>query len=204
MTDAPTTDEELDVRGLPKPDKHPTIFAAFEGLPAGGAMVLVNDHDPKHLHDEFETELAGSYTWEYMRQEPRDWRIRIGKLTATPLPRVLVNTRDLAASPPDTAGAVWKLEARRRDLDSNVVALPPQGRIDAHAGPELDVLIHVVSGAGELVTENGSLTLEPGAVVWLPRRSRREFRAGPEGLRYLTVHQRRQALVLMNPRTAGG
>ena len=30
----------------------------------------------------------------------------------------------------------------------------------------------------------------------LPKPGRRQFTAGPDGLRYLTVHQRRQALTL--------
>jgi uncharacterized protein (DUF2249 family)/quercetin dioxygenase-like cupin family protein len=203
MAEPNPPDQELDVRGLPKPEKHPTTFATFDALPVGGAMVLVNDHDPTHLHDEFATDLPGSFSWTYLRREPRDWRIRIDKLTATPLPRVLVNTRELAASPPDVTGAAWKLEVLRRDLDANLIALPPNATIDAHLGPELDVLIHVVAGDGQLVTETESIQLEAGAVVWLPRRSQRQFTAGPEGLRYLTVHQRRQALVLNAPGARG-
>ena len=57
---------ELDVRPLRKPDKHPTIFAAYGDLPAGGSFVLVNNHDPRHLHDEFESEHPGSFGWEYV------------------------------------------------------------------------------------------------------------------------------------------
>ena len=50
---------------------------------------------------------------------------------------------------------------------------------------------------GQLTTELGNrVGLEPGALVWLPRRSRRQFSAGPAELRYRTVHQRREALVL--------
>ncbi|WP_324680300.1 hypothetical protein [Mycobacterium sp. 663a-19] len=49
---------------------------------------------------------------------------------------------------------------------------------------------------GRLTTETDTIDLSPGAPLWLPRRSRRQFAAGPEGLRYLTVHKRRQALVL--------
>jgi hypothetical protein len=90
-------DNELDVRQLRKPDKHPTIFAANTALPVGVSFILVNNHDPEHLRAEFDTDHPGSYDWEYL---------------------------------------------------------------------------------------------------WLPRRSRRQFTAGPDGLRYLTVHQRRQALVL--------
>lgn len=189
---------ELDVRTLRKPDKHPTIFATYAALPVGGAFLLVNDHDPKHLHDEFEADHAGSYSWEYVNREVRDWRIRITKLASTPLPRVLIDTSSLITdtASADINGAAWKLQVRERDLDSNIIALPPRGTIDSHAGPDLDVLIYVLAGSGELSTERGAIDLAPGALVWMPRRSQRQFTASDEGLRYLTVHQRRQALVL--------
>lgn len=189
---------DLDVRGMRKPDKHPTIFASYAALTVGGAFVLVNDHDPQHLHDEFEADHAGGYTWEYLKRELRDWRIRITKVASTPLPRVLVDTATITtdATATDVTGAVWKLEARERDLDSNVIALPPSGTIDAHMGPALDVLIHVLAGSGRLTTELGQIDLTPGVLLWMPRHSRRQFTAGPDGLRYLTVHQRRQALLL--------
>lgn len=195
-TMTPDPQQELDVRPLRKPDKHPRIFATYDALPTGGSFVLVNDHDPQHLREEFEVDHPGSFAWEYLNREPRDWRIRITKLTSTPLPRLLTNTA-LPARTPGAAGAVWTLQARQRDLDSNVIALPPGERIEAHAGPDLDVLIHVLSGTGVLTAElDQRLDLAPGDLVWLPRRSRRQFRAGPSGLRYLTIHQRRQALVL--------
>jgi uncharacterized protein (DUF2249 family) len=84
MVDKETT--ELDVRPLRKPDKHPTIFARYAILPAGGSFVLVNDHDPKHLRHEFEADHPGSFGWEYLTREPRNWRVRITKRTSTPLP----------------------------------------------------------------------------------------------------------------------
>ncbi|OBI44352.1 hypothetical protein A5707_03440 [Mycobacterium kyorinense] len=188
-------ENELDVRELPKPQKHPTIFATYGALSVDESFVLVNNHDPKHLHDEFEADHAGSYGWEYVEKGPKVWRIRITKRAATPLPRVLANTADLAAEP-DVTGAVWKLEARERDLDSNVIALAPDGGIDAHTGADVDVLIHVLSGSGRLTTEQGVIDLVPGALLWLPKRSRRQFNAGPDGLRYLTVHQKREILPL--------
>jgi uncharacterized protein (DUF2249 family)/quercetin dioxygenase-like cupin family protein len=193
---------ELDVRGMRKPDKHPTIFATYASLPVDGSFVLVNDHDPQHLHDEFEADHAGSYEWAYLNREPRDWRIRITKLASTPLPRVLVDTAVLAHDPAvtGTAGAAWKLEPRDRDLDSNLVVVPPGQVIDAHAGPDLDVLVHVLAGRGTLAAELGTIELTPGLLLWLPRRSLRAFTAGPEGLRYLTVHQRRESLVLRSTR----
>jgi uncharacterized protein (DUF2249 family) len=192
-------DNELDVRQLRKPDKHPTIFATYAALAVGESFVLANNHDPKHLRAEFDADHPGSYGWEYVEKGPEVWRIRISKLTSTPLPRILANTTDLTAgadAEPEATGAVWKLQALERDLDSNVIALPAGGGIDSHAGPDLDVLIHVLSGSGRLTTETGTIDLSPGALLWLPRRSRRQFAAGPDGLRYLTVRQRRQALVL--------
>jgi uncharacterized protein (DUF2249 family)/quercetin dioxygenase-like cupin family protein len=195
--DARTTEPELDVRNLRKPDRHPRIFAAYDALEVGGVLILVNDHDPRHLREEFETEHPGSYGWEYLSQEPSEWRIRISKLASSPQPRILCDTGALASSgEPDAAGAVWKLEMHNRDLDSNVIALPPGGTIEDHAGPEIDVLIHVLAGSGTLASERAGLELTPGALLWLPRRARRGFTAGPRGLRYLTVHQRRQALSL--------
>jgi uncharacterized protein (DUF2249 family)/quercetin dioxygenase-like cupin family protein len=188
-------DNELDVRQLRKPDKHPTIFAAYAALAVGESFVLVNNHDPKHLRQEFEADHPDSYGWEYLEKGPAVWRIRITKLASTPLPRVLTNTAELAAEP-DHTGAVWKLEVGERDLDSNVIALAPNDGIDAHAGADVDVLIHVLAGNGQLTTEQGEIDLAPGALLWLPKRSRRQFSAGPDGLRYLTVHKKREILPL--------
>lgn len=128
----------------------------------------------------------------------RAWRIKITKLASTPLPRILVDTTTITAdtTAANVTGTAWKLQTRERDLDSNIIALPAGGTIDAHTGPELDVLIHVLAGSGQLVTELGAIDLTPGALVWIPRRSRRQFTASDRGLRYLTVHQRREALVL--------
>ena len=102
----------------------------------------------------------------------------------------------LTAKQPDAAGAVWKLGMRQRDLDSNVIRLQPDATIDSHVGPDLDVIILVLSGDGQVGTELGPVDLHAGALAWLPRRSRRQISAGPQGLTYLTVHQRRQALAL--------
>lgn len=188
------TETELDVRPLPKPERHPRIFAAFDALEVGQSFVLISNHEPKPLRHEFEVDYPGGFGWEYDQRGPDRWRVRIRKLTASPLPRVLVDTSQAHQVAPEARGAVWRLEMSRRQLDANLVRLPPDERIDSHLGPDHDVLVHVVEGSGHLGTERDPVPLTAGAVVWLPRRSRREIAAGPDGLTYLTVHPRRSGL----------
>lgn len=75
---------------------------------------------------------------------------------------MLTNTAAADHGVADVTGAVWKLQMRDRGLDSNIIALAPETGIDAHAGPDLDVLIHVLDGSGRLTTELGSFELTPG------------------------------------------
>ncbi len=77
MTTSPTT--VLDVREIPPRERHPTILDTFGGLASGQAMELVNDHDPKPLRYQFEAELPGTFTWDYLEEGPEAWRVRIGK-----------------------------------------------------------------------------------------------------------------------------
>ena len=58
--------DELDVRAVSKPQRHPMIFARFDALAVGESFVLVNSHDPKHLHQEFERDHPGIYDWTYL------------------------------------------------------------------------------------------------------------------------------------------
>ncbi len=137
-------------------------------------------------------ELDVRRRWEYVEKGPTVWRIRISKLTTTPLPRALTNTADIAEleAEPDTARVIRKPDVGDGGLDWNVVTLAPSGEAGAAAGVDVDVLIHVLSGSGRLVTDKGTIPLAPGALFWLPRRSRPQFSAGPDGLRYLAVNQK--------------
>lgn len=108
-------------------------------------------------------------------------------------PRRLGDTAALAAEA-GGSGAIWRLEPPERQLDANVIRLPAGELIDMHDGPELDVLLHVVAGAGHVLFEDSSVPMEVGSLVWLPRRSRRAIVAGAEGLVYLSVHPRKPGL----------
>lgn len=207
--DTGTALDEVDVREVPKPRRHPLIFARFDALAVGESFVLINSHDPKHLRQEFERDHPAAYDWHYLSSGDSDdlnradrlWRIRITRLTGADLPRVLGDTHALTTAGETgrtgdvtAGGAVWKLKAAQRQLDANVIRLRPQDRIEAHIGPDLDVLLHVLAGSGELTTATGTVELTGGRLVWLPRRSHRAITAGPDGLSYLTVHPRRPGL----------
>ncbi|MFD9872747.1 hypothetical protein [[Kitasatospora] papulosa] len=103
----------------------------------------------------------------------------------------------LASAAPDERGALWRLAEQGRELDANVVRLPPGDRVGEHEEDVLDVLLVVLAGTGSLRTEDGgTLSLVPTTVTWLPRTSRRSLEAGPVGLTYLTVHRRRPGLAV--------
>lgn len=69
----------LDIRTIPPPQRHPLIFDRFDGLEAGESFVLVNDHNPKPLYYQFQAELTGQFTWEYLEEGPEAWRVQIGR-----------------------------------------------------------------------------------------------------------------------------
>lgn len=111
-----------------------------------------------------------------------------------PAPELLCDVFAVAGEPDQDGGALWRLVIEQRHLDANVIALGPGKRIDTHTGPDLDVLMLVLDGAGEVVGAESAVAVRAGSLVWLPRRSQRSILAGPDGLRYLTVHPRRPAL----------
>ncbi|QMU73279.1 cupin domain-containing protein [Streptacidiphilus sp. P02-A3a] len=115
-------------------------------------------------------------------------------------PRVLAELTELVArADAGQGGALWRLAEPGRQLDANLVRLAPGAEVGEHVEGDLDVLLMVVDGGGELGVGHpgGRVERQPlgtGTVVWLPRGSRRSLHAGPDGLVYLTAHQRRPAL----------
>ncbi|MFE7138170.1 hypothetical protein ACFVAG_10510 [Streptomyces sp. NPDC057644] len=116
-------------------------------------------------------------------------------------PRILAHIAGLlAAAAPDERGALWHLAEPGRELDANLVRLPPGAEVGEHQEDVLDVLLVVLEGAGSVRAGDGQvLDLAAGTVLWLPRTSRRALAAGPNGLTYLTVHRRRPGLAIKPP-----
>ena len=74
------TIKELDVRVIPPPQKHPTIFNTFDALSQGEGFQLVNDHEPRPLLYQFQIERTGQFNWQYVEQGPDVWRVNITKV----------------------------------------------------------------------------------------------------------------------------
>ncbi len=74
-----TNDAVIDVRPIPPRERHPRIFGMWEALEAGGAILLVNDHDPLPLYYQFAAEFPGEFHWDYLDRGPEVWRVRIAR-----------------------------------------------------------------------------------------------------------------------------
>lgn len=73
----------LDVRELPPRERHPKIFGAWQRLPVGSTLKLLNDHDPKPLFYEFRAERVGEFEWTPLERGPEVWSVAITR-TAKP------------------------------------------------------------------------------------------------------------------------
>ena len=190
----------LEVRKDTEARDHRRVLEAYTALATGDSLVVYIDHDPRGLWAELERELAGAFEWEQLSHAGSEVQVRVTKRASTALPRVVADTTELFNSvASQTAGSVWQLEPGARDLDANIIVLQPNGEIATHVGPELDVLILVLEGGGELETELDTIQLQQGAVLWLPKKAQRRFVAGPEGLKYFTVHHRKPTLNISSP-----
>lgn len=76
----PNTDQELDIRSEIPARRHELIFETYGKLGVGEGFVLINDHDPKPLHYQFQAEHEGQFSWDYLEQGPAVWRVRIGRV----------------------------------------------------------------------------------------------------------------------------
>ena len=78
-----TASEEyiLDVRTLAPEERHATIFMFIDALPLGASLTIVSDHPPRPLHYQLETSFPGQFSWDYLAEGPKEWRVSIGRLT---------------------------------------------------------------------------------------------------------------------------
>ncbi len=111
------TDTTIDVRSLAPRERHPRIFATFDDMAAGDAILLINDHDPKPLFYQFQAERPGEVHWTPEEQGPERWVIRIEKVVATAAPQdtVLVDVRDDVRAGREPFGRIMEALGSMRD-----------------------------------------------------------------------------------------
>jgi uncharacterized protein (DUF2249 family) len=72
--------QTLDLRPMPPFERHEKIFKIWDSLQSGETLRIVNDHNPKPLHYQFEAEYKEKYVWEYEQEGPKDWIVKIRRV----------------------------------------------------------------------------------------------------------------------------
>jgi quercetin dioxygenase-like cupin family protein len=80
------------------------------------------------------------------------------------------------------------------DLNLTLLAWPEGEGVVEHVNSEFDVVVVVVGGAGEIVLDGIHHEIHSGQAIVIQRGTRRGLTAGPDGIRYLSVHRRRGGL----------
>lgn len=93
---------------------------------------------------------------------------------------------------PKRGGPVWGTESE--ELNATILEWPPLDGPPDHVNETRDVALVVLEGTGDLELDGARSHVSPGQVVVLPKGARRRIVAGPDGIRYATVHRRRGGL----------
>lgn len=80
-------------------------------------------------------------------------------------------------------------------LNVNLLRLAPGDVIAEHVNGEVDVLLVIVGGVGELAVDGAVWPLHTGQLVVVPRGAARLLRCTDEPLVYVSCHQRRGGLL---------
>jgi quercetin dioxygenase-like cupin family protein len=97
---------------------------------------------------------------------------------------------DLTAG--DGRGPLWG--DATDDLNLTLLAWPPGEGPGEHVNGERDVVLVVLDGSGTVVLDGHAHEVCAGNAVVVQKGARRGLIAGPDGIRYLTVHRRRGGL----------
>lgn len=70
----------LDLRAIPRPQRHGLVFAQFDALGVGETFEIINDHDPIPLKYQIDTMRVGQAEWSYVARGPEIFRIRVRRV----------------------------------------------------------------------------------------------------------------------------
>jgi mannose-6-phosphate isomerase-like protein (cupin superfamily) len=89
-------------------------------------------------------------------------------------------------------GPVWGTASE--DLNATLLAWPAGQEIAEHVNEDRDVLIVVVDGEAEVWVDGRRHVVRGGTALLVGQGTTRRIHAGPQGVRYLSVHRRRGLL----------
>jgi quercetin dioxygenase-like cupin family protein/hemerythrin-like domain-containing protein len=93
---------------------------------------------------------------------------------------------------PEGKGPLWGAETE--DLNATLLAWPAHAGPPEHVNDERDVLLVVLAGSATVTVDGEPSLVEAGQAIVIEKGRRRRIAAGPEGVRYLSVHIRRPPL----------
>jgi quercetin dioxygenase-like cupin family protein/hemerythrin-like domain-containing protein len=181
------------------------LFPLVVDLPEAREPLVRTLIEHQRLHAlvaELEVRLArGEGVGDLMREVGRlqEAHIRHEEREFFPLIERLLGDTGLAAlrlpeaGPGATGGGpVWGTESEYLNatlLHWRAGTGPPE-----HVNEERDVLVAVVEGSATVVVEDERRRLDPGEAIIIEKGRARAISAGPDGVRYLSVHRRRPRL----------
>ncbi len=74
-----TNEIVINVQEIEPKLRHLTIFQTFDRLALGESLLIHNNHDPKPVYHQLYERRGDSFTWEYLREGPECWDIRVTK-----------------------------------------------------------------------------------------------------------------------------
>jgi len=61
-------------------DRKASVLAAFDALPAGASVAVLNDHMPNGLRAHFDEQRPGAFAWKVLEAGPVEFRVEITRL----------------------------------------------------------------------------------------------------------------------------
>jgi mannose-6-phosphate isomerase-like protein (cupin superfamily) len=92
-------------------------------------------------------------------------------------------------------GPVWGLASE--ELNATLLSWGAGEGVCEHVNAERDVLVVVLEGSGLVTIDGHQQMLGVHDALLIRKHTRQEIRAGAEGLRYLSVHRRREPLQIL-------
>ena len=100
---------------------------------------------------------------------------------------------DLAALSAGTgSGPQWGHESE--DLDLTLLAWTAGQGVAAHVNSEVDVVLIVIAGAGDVTVNAKHYRLVPGQALVIPKNAERAIQCTGDHFSYLSLHRRRRGL----------